>query len=151
MNILFVCTGNTCRSPIAEALMKEMAKEKGLDIKVKSAGIYALDGQEASEEAIRVMQEEGIDISGHRANILYRNLVEDADLILTMSRSHKQQLLSKYGFLKGKIFTLKEYAYSKEEDVEDPFGRGIEAYKIAKAEIKEALKKIIDKLSDGGR
>ncbi|MFS8541836.1 MAG: low molecular weight protein arginine phosphatase, partial [Tissierellales bacterium] len=46
MNILFVCTGNTCRSPIAEALMKEMAKEKGLDIKVKSAGIYALDGQE---------------------------------------------------------------------------------------------------------
>jgi len=136
---------------MAEALMKEMAREKGLDISVKSAGIYALDGQEASKEAIQVMKEEGIDISHHRANLLYRNLVEDADLILTMSRAHKQQLLSKYDFLKGKIFTLKEYAYSKDEDVVDPFGRGIAAYKIAKAEIKEALKKIVDKLSDGGR
>ena len=151
MNILFVCTGNTCRSPMAEALMKEIAEEKGLDIKVKSAGTFALDGQEASEEAIQVMEEEGIDISNHRANIIHRNLVEEADLILTMSRSHKQQLLSKYDFIKGKVFTLKEYAHSQEEDIEDPFGRGIEAYRLAKAEIKEALKKVAAKLEDGGR
>ena len=150
MNILFVCTGNTCRSPMAEALMKELAKERGLKIDVKSAGLYALDGQEASKEAIEVMKEEKIDISNHRANLLYRNLVEEAHLILTMSKSHKEQLLSKYGFLKGKIFTLKEYAYSKEEDIEDPFGRGIEAYREAKEEIKEAIKKVVDKLSTKG-
>jgi len=133
---------------MAEALMKKIAEEKGIDVNVKSAGIYALDGQEASKEAVYVMREEGIDISNHRANLLYRNLVEDAHLILTMSKSHKQQLLSKYDFLKGKVFTLKEYAYSKEEDVEDPFGMGIEVYRKAKEEIKEAIKEIAEKLAD---
>ncbi|NLY77156.1 MAG: low molecular weight protein arginine phosphatase [Tissierellia bacterium] len=146
MNILFVCTGNTCRSPMAEALMKKLAEEKGIQVNVRSAGIYALDGQRASEEAVHVMEEEGIDISDHRANLLYRNLVEESHLILTMSRSHKEQLLSKYGFLKGKVFTLKEYAYSVEEDIEDPFGRSIRAYQKAKREIKDALKEVIKRL-----
>lgn len=147
MNILFVCTGNTCRSPMAEALMRKYAQEKGLDVKVKSAGIYAFDGQDASKEAVHVMKEEGIDISSHRSNLLYRNLVEDADLILTMSKSHKEQLLSRYDFLTGKIFTLKEYAYSKEEDIEDPFGRGVEVYRKAKEEIKEAIKAVVERLA----
>lgn len=146
MNILFVCSGNTCRSPMAAALMKEMAKEKGLDVNVKSAGLFAWDGQEASREAIQVMKEEGIDIKDHRSNIIYRNLVEDADLILTMGVNHKEQLLSKYSFLRGKVYTLKEYAYGKEEDIEDPFGRGIQAYIKAKEEIKKAIEKIVEQL-----
>ena len=146
MNILFVCSGNTCRSPMAAALMKEMAKEKGLDVNVKSAGLFAWDGQEASREAIQVMKEEGIDIKDHRSNIIYRNLVEDADLILTMGVNHKEQLLSKYSFLRGKVYTLKEYAYGKEEDIEDPFGRSIRAYQKAKREIKDALKEVIKRL-----
>ncbi|CCQ94714.1 Low molecular weight protein-tyrosine-phosphatase ywlE [[Clostridium] ultunense Esp] len=143
MNILFVCTGNTCRSPMAQALLEEVAKEKGLDIKVKSAGIFALDGQEASKNAIEVLKSEGIDLRDHRARIIYRDLLEEADLILTMGISHKRVLLSKFDFIQGKIYTLKEYAYGKEEDIDDPFGGDIQAYDKAKVEIKEALKEMV--------
>lgn len=145
MNILFVCTGNTCRSPMAEGLLRDMASKKGIDINVNSAGTFAFDGEEVSMEAVEVMKEEGIDISKHKARILHRDLVESADLILTMSKNHKRQLLNKYDDIADKVYTLKEYAYKREEDIEDPFGRGLDAYKKAKEEIKEAIKEIIDK------
>lgn len=144
MNILFICTGNTCRSPMAEGLLKDMAEKKGIKLDVTSAGIFAFDGQEVSREAVEVMRGEGIDISHHRANIIHRDLLESAHLILTMSRHHKRELLNRYDFLKGKVYTLKEYAYGIEGDIEDPFGRGISAYRIAKDEIKEALEYVID-------
>ncbi len=145
MNILFVCTGNTCRSPMAKALLEDMAQEKGIDINVKSAGIYALDGQSASKGAIEALKVEGIDIETHRASIIYKDLLEWADLILTMGISHKEILLSKYDFIRGKVYTLKEYAYDKEENVRDPFGGDIHIYNNTKEEIKEALKYIIRK------
>ncbi|GFN36846.1 low molecular weight protein arginine phosphatase [Tepidimicrobium xylanilyticum] len=142
MKILFVCTGNTCRSPMAQVLLEKIAKDKGLNIEVKSAGIFALDGQKASANAIEVMKQEGIDLENHRARIIHRDLLEEADLILTMSKSHKEALLSKFDFVKGKVYTLKEYAYGKEEDIEDPFGGDIRDYRRAKEEIKEALKQL---------
>lgn len=142
MKILFVCTGNTCRSPMAQVLLEKIAKDKGLNIEVKSAGIFALDGQKASANAIEVMKSEGIDLENHRARIIHRDLLEEADLILTMSKSHKKALLSKFDFVKGKVYTLKEYAYGKEEDIEDPFGGDIRDYRRAKEEIKEALKQL---------
>lgn len=145
MNILFVCTGNTCRSPMAQGLLEDMARKKDLDIVVRSAGVFALDGQSVSREAVQVLREEGINISHHRANMIHRDLVEESDLILTMSKSHKEALLSKYDFIEGKVFTLKEYAYGLEEDILDPFGRGIDVYRHTKEEIKDALKEIIYK------
>lgn len=145
MNILFVCTGNTCRSPMAQGLLEDMARKKDLDIVVRSAGVFALDGQSVSREAVQVLREEGINISHHRANMIYRDLVEESDLILTMSKSHKEALLSKYDFIEGKVFTLKEYAYGLEEDILDPFGRGIDVYRHTKEEIKDALEEIIYK------
>lgn len=147
MNILFVCTGNTCRSPMAQALLEEKAKEIGISLNIKSAGIFALDGQRASKEAIEVLKADGIDISSHRANMIYRDLLEEADLILTMAVSHKGVLLSQYKFIKGKVYTLKEYAYGIEEDVVDPFGRDINVYKDTKEEIEKALEKIVGQLS----
>ncbi|MCF6459901.1 low molecular weight protein arginine phosphatase [Clostridium sp. Cult3] len=145
MNILFVCTGNTCRSPMAQGLLEDMARKKDLDIVVRSAGVFALDGQSVSREAVQVLREEGINISHHRANMIHRDLVEESDLILTMSKSHKEALLSKYDFIEGKVFTLKEYAYGLEEDILDPFGRGIDVYRHTKEEIKDALEEIIYK------
>jgi len=145
VNILFVCTGNTCRSPMAQGLLEDMARKKDLDIVVRSAGVFALDGQSVSREAVQVLREEGINISHHRANMIHRDLVEESDLILTMSKSHKEALLSKYDFIEGKVFTLKEYAYGLEEDILDPFGRGIDVYRHTKEEIKDALKEIIYK------
>ena len=147
MNILFVCTGNTCRSPMAQTLLEEMAKEKGMDIKVKSAGVFALDGQRASNVAIEALKPEGIDLRSHRANIIHRGLLEEADLILTMGVSHKVALLSKFDFIDDKVYTLKEYAYGTEEDIDDPFGGDIHVYNKAKEEIKKALKKIIEQLN----
>lgn len=145
MNILFVCTGNTCRSPMAQALLEDIAKERDLDIAVKSAGVFAFDGQSVSQEAVQALEEEGIDISSHRASMIHRELLEDSDLILTMAKSHKEALISKYPFLREKVFTLKEYAYGIEEDILDPFGQGLDVYRNTKAEIKRALDEIIAK------
>lgn len=146
MNILFICTGNTCRSPMAEGLMKDLAKKKNIDIKVDSAGLFAFEGQLASKEAVLVMEEEGIDISNHRAKMVNKSLLESADLILTMSISHKRQLLREYGFIKNKVYTLKEYAYGSKEDIQDPFGQSINAYINAKNEIKESIIKVLEKI-----
>lgn len=146
MNILFVCTGNTCRSPMAQALLEAEAKKNKLDINVKSAGIFALDGDNPSRGAIEALEVENIDLRNHKATMVKRDLLEESDLILTMSRSHKTTLLSKYKFVKGKIFTLKEYAYGVDEDVEDPFGGDVHIYNMTKEEIKSALKEIIKKL-----
>jgi protein-tyrosine-phosphatase len=143
VNILFVCTGNTCRSPMAQGLLEKMAKDRGLNINIKSAGIFALDGQRASKEAIEVLKEDGIDISSHRANMIHRDLLKEADLILTMSISHKEALIFKYDFVKEKIYTLKEYAYGIEEDILDPFGGNVTVYKNTKEEIAKALEEII--------
>lgn len=132
---------------MAQALLEKIAKEKGLEINIKSAGVFALDGEKASKGAIEAMKEEGIDLKNHRANIIYRDLLEEADLILTMGLSHKNLLISKFDFIQGKVYTLKEYAYGKEEDIEDPYGGDIHAYNKAKKEIKEALKEMVEQLA----
>ncbi|NLJ97706.1 MAG: low molecular weight protein arginine phosphatase [Tissierellia bacterium] len=147
MNILFVCTGNTCRSPMAAALLEEMARKEGMDIKVKSAGIFAQAGQKASKGAIHVLKMDGIDIEDtHKASMVSLDLLKEADLILTMGTSHKDALISRFKFVEGKTYTLKEYAYGIEEDIEDPFGGDIYIYNSTKDEIKDVLKDIIKKI-----
>ena len=91
-HVLFVCTGNTCRSPMAEALLRQMAKEEGLDIDVKSAGISAIEGTTSSRYAIEALQEKGI-VLDHQSKAVDQDLVHWADIILTMTQSHKQALI----------------------------------------------------------
>ena len=97
MQILFVCTGNTCRSSMAEALFKDMIKkhypDKLKDIKVMSAGVAARDGDKASPNAIRAMEELGIDLAFHSATQLTAELISEADLILTMTQRHRDMVL----------------------------------------------------------
>ncbi|BDH60612.1 protein-tyrosine-phosphatase [Lysinibacillus sp. PLM2] len=139
MNIYFVCTGNTCRSPMAEAILKH----KQLDgVHVKSAGIYALEGGGISENSKAVLDKENIPFE-HKTSQVNESDIEWADLILTMTLAHKQMILHSFPMAKDKTFTLKEYVapYSS-KDVSDPFGGDIYTY----TQTYQELKKLIDEL-----
>jgi len=153
--ILFVCTGNTCRSSMAEALFKDMIKkqypEKLKDINVISAGVAAMNGDKASPNAIKAMEELGIDLTCHSATQLTEELIKEADLILTMTQRHRDIVLIMDPGSRGKVFTLIEYTGEGQEnqkdlDIQDPFGGSIEVYRQSAAQIKKALDILIAKL-----
>ncbi len=147
MNILFVCTGNTCRSAMAAAMFRAMLAEKGIkDIKVASAGIAAIPGGKASPNAVQVMSEQGVDLNSHRSRQVDEGLLKEADLILTMTENHKLAVKSWEPSVWDKIYTLKEYAGMDDKDISDPFGQSEVIYRQTLEEIKQSLEKIIHKL-----
>lgn len=146
LNVLFVCTGNTCRSVLAQALLKKTLEEiPGIQANVLSAGVAAVRGLAASEEALKVLHSYGVDFSEHRSSPLTPELVEQAHYIFAMTHSQKNYLLDSYPEAKEKIWLLKEYAGGGEGAVSDPFGRGMAAYCQAAAEIEKALQEIAAK------
>ncbi|NLK65354.1 MAG: low molecular weight protein arginine phosphatase [Tissierellia bacterium] len=156
MNILFVCTGNTCRSPMAEGIFKDMLKKNNIDyIKVSSAGLSVFPGEHANEKAIKALKEKGIDITAHRARQLLE-AINKTDLILAMTLSHKKIIEDYFKFNADQspphLFTLKEFAakISGEEltasDINDPYGRDYSFYKKSRDEIEKELIKILKNL-----
>ena len=131
MNILFVCTGNTCRSPMAAYIMDKIAVENDLDILIESAGIFAEGGQPASENAVKAMAEMGIDITEHRTQPVTEELIKKSDIILTMTQGQKKLLEP---LAKDKVYTLLEYS-GGEGDISDPYGGDLEEYKETAQEI----------------
>jgi protein arginine phosphatase len=141
--ILFVCTGNTCRSPMAEAILKSK-KIDGLE--VESAGIYAATGSEASAHAKKVLDDHHIE-HNHSSTMLSRDSVQWADLILTMTGSHKNAILQQYPDSAGKVFTLKEFTGEKYAvDVVDPFGGNLAIYQETFQELDKLIKQAIEKI-----
>lgn len=110
--VLLVCTGNTCRSPLAESLLRAMAKRRGIEVDVRSAGTAAMDGSPISSHTAQILQEMGEQTEGRTSQSLSASLVAWADLILTMTMSHKSHLLHLYPEAVHKVYTLKEYAQS---------------------------------------
>jgi len=106
--ILFVCTGNTCRSPLAEGLMRKLAEEAGVSIEVRSAGVYASDGATISKHSASILREQGAHAE-LLSSALSRDHVGWADLILTMTTGHKGVLLQRYPEAVEKTFALKEF------------------------------------------
>jgi len=153
-HILFVCTGNTCRSPMAEGLCRSFLGHFRLqdEVEVASAGLYATPGGPASREAVAALAEKGIDLSGHRTIGLSTDIVRWAHLILTMEERQRQRLWEQFPEAADKVFTLKEYVAAPtvtngapavkkpgRYDIPDPFGQPAPVYHQCAMELASAV------------
>ncbi|MCJ7616204.1 MAG: low molecular weight protein arginine phosphatase [Desulfobacterales bacterium] len=141
-HILFVCTGNICRSPFAEGLLKKLVQKKGVDdIVADSAGLLALPGNSASGLAQKVAAEYDVDLSGHIAKSVKEDIVDRSDLILVMENSHIKNLLNDFPEAEGKVFLIRRFARfgSKNRGVADPYGLNYEAYRFCFLDIQDCI------------
>lgn len=138
-NILVICIGNICRSPIAEGLLKRALPEKA----VRSAGIGALIGYPADPFSIQLMQEQGIDISAHRAQSLVTSMVSEADIILTMDQDQKRFIEQKYSTSKGKVFRLGEFG---KYDIPDPYQQDLAVFRQTYSLIAQGVDALIERI-----
>lgn len=148
MKIMFICTGNICRSAMAEGMMKKLIKENNIDAEVYSCGIYAETGNGPTYNAQEAASEYGADISNHRATNIRDSKIEEMDIILCATISHKQSVLYLHPELEGKVFTMKEYAKldknGQDMDIKDPWGYDEFVYRKCASEIEECLEKIVE-------
>jgi glycine hydroxymethyltransferase len=139
--ILFVCTGNTCRSPMAEGLMRRFLGNRK-DLSVISAGVSASKGSPASQQAVAALSEEGIDLRSFRSQPVTEELLDRCSLVIAMTRDHKRLLNLFFPEHEGKIRLLGEFTQSG-DDVPDPIGQGISAYHRCRDMMKSALAQIL--------
>ncbi|HEV7389380.1 MAG TPA: low molecular weight protein arginine phosphatase [Gemmatimonadaceae bacterium] len=146
MNLLFVCSGNTCRSPMAEALARKIAARRGIqDVSISSAGTNAWDNVPATDEALLVGMERDIDLTGHRARKLTSAIVSEADLIFVMTPGHLEQVKQLGG--RGKVHVIDEYASgTANQGIIDPYGGDLDAYRQTADILEGELEKLFDRL-----
>ncbi len=130
--ILFVCTANICRSPMAAGLLRKRIADLGLAdrVSVQSAGVWAREGLTSSAEAIAVLSQRGIALEEHRSRPVSMSLLQEADIILVMEEAHRRSLFYLAPQYLSKVFLLTEMS-GGDEDVADPFGGDIEDYTVA--------------------
>ena len=141
-HILFVCTGNICRSPFAEGLLKKLMQKKGLDdIVIDSAGLLALPGNSASGLAQKVAAEYDVDLSGHIAKSVKEDIIAGSDLILVMENSHAKDLLDAFPEAEDKVFLIRRFARfgSRDRGIADPYGLNYEAYRFCFLDIQDCV------------
>ena len=151
MKILFVCSGNTCRSPLAAAIMNaRLAKAAPpTTVSAESAGTSAWDGAPASEGSYLIALERGLDLSAHRARMLTSDIVQRADLVLAMSPAHADRATSLGGA--RKTFTLTEFAGDVDGDPEisDPMGGDVADYRATADRLESLIARVVERLHAG--
>jgi len=144
--VLFVCTGNSCRSVMAEYLLRDMLKERD-DVQAFSAGTSVFIQSMASAETISVLRKQGLDASGHQSQPLNSILLHKADLILVMTRTHRQQVLERVPSVENRVYLLREFTHEPVEmdmnlDIPDPMGKLPIAYEECFLTIRDAMEKL---------
>lgn len=142
-HLIFICTGNTCRSPMAEGLLNHLLPAD-CDWEVSSAGVCAADGWPVSQHAVTALREKQIDISNLTSTMLTPDLIESADLLVTMTNTHRQAVVAAVPKSKGKVFLLKSFGIAQcAADIDDPVGGTLDDYRRVRDEIDAALPDLI--------
>lgn len=136
MNYLILCTGNTCRSPMAAAILRQILKDKGdTSSEVISAGLQTIDGLPANPNAVAAMKEWGMDLSGHRSRQVNPLLLKQAHRIFVMTQTQARTLVGGMPLVGEKVVSL---------DVPDPFGKDLDTYRRCRDQLKEKLQKLVN-------
>ncbi len=149
--ILIVCTANICRSPMGEVILKDLVAANHLrdQIEVSSAGLLGIEGEKASDLAITIAREQGLNLESHRSQGITPQLVNNSDLILCMTSDHKTDLQSLFPSYQEKIHTLKEYLVKDEitkNYIDDPIGLSLNFYRRIFLEIQTEMERIFPEL-----
>ncbi len=152
IHILYVCTGNSCRSVMAHYLTQHWLKEAGLDqVEVSSSGVFAIEGMRASRETEAVLNQAGTTAKGHGARRITLEIVKTADYIFVMEQFQGEEIARNFPEHAAKIHMLKNFGCSEDElvmdpTISDPIGKPMEVYEVCFQEITESVKRVLRQL-----